>query len=90
MPANWHNFLNLPENKQNLIQFLTKELLNKAKRLPADKELVIAGGCETPDLVSSASAASKVHLYGTQGEAYTRKILHVICISEQTTHNCSQ
>ena len=79
LPANWQNFLNLYENKQNLIQFLTKELLNKAKGLPADKELIIAGGCETPDLViSSTYAISKEHLCSTQEEADTRIILHAI------------
>ncbi len=39
LPANWKNFINLRDNKTNLIQFLSQQLLIKADDLD-DKEIV--------------------------------------------------
>ncbi len=43
LPAIWENFINLRDNKTNLIQFLCQQLFIKAEELD-DKEIVVAGG----------------------------------------------
>ena len=86
LPTNWNHFINLVENRQNLIHFLTKELLNKVEQLPGHKEFVVAGGSETSDLVVSSVRASVEHLHGTQEQADTKIILHAVDASEKNYH----
>ncbi len=62
IPASWTHFINLIDNKTNLIRFLTTELLKKADDLPGEQELVLAGGSETPDIVLSTSSGVLHHL----------------------------
>ena len=76
IPTSWSDFIGLPENKINLVKFLTKELLRQCGHLTDDQELVIAGGCETPDLVVSSVTGILHHLCSTHEEADTRIVLH--------------
>ena len=48
--------MNLLENKINVIQFLTKELMVQAASLPDHQELIVASGCQDPEIVISSLA----------------------------------
>jgi hypothetical protein len=76
LPYSWPSFLALEENKINLIQFLSKELLVRANNLPTGSELVIAGGPESDEHAASSVGRDVGHLMSTQEEADTRLILH--------------
>jgi hypothetical protein len=37
-----------------VIQFLTKDLMVQAASVPDDQELIVAGGCQDPEIVLSS------------------------------------
>lgn len=76
LPANWNNFLALPENKADLAKFLSEEL---SKSNPLGKELVVAGGYSNEEEVRSTNPLTNVEpLRATHEEADTRMVLHAI------------
>ena len=75
--------MNLPENKANLIRFLTDELLRQAEELPEGQEVVVAGGSKMLEIFVSTSAGLLHHLDSTQEEADTRIIVHVLDAQRQ-------
>ena len=82
LPSSWQNFINLSDNKLNLIHFLTNEILMQSQRLPLEQELVVAGGCENPEIVLSSSGKCMTHLKSSHEEADTRLVLHAIDASK--------
>ncbi|KAK7057014.1 hypothetical protein SK128_004788 [Halocaridina rubra] len=72
LPSLWQNFISEDVNKVYLIRYLTKELLSRASKLPADKELVVAGGNIDPKIVVSSRRGDLAHL-------------QKLCISENPT-----
>ena len=74
LPANWPNFLALPENKSDRTRFLSDEMIRRA---PTDKEAVTARGYTDPTKVGTSSQfISTSVLNGMHEEADTRIILH--------------
>lgn len=83
LPYSWPSFLALEENKKNLIQFLSTELLQRANSLPTGSELVIAGGPQSDEHAASSVQRDVCHLMSTQEEADTRLILHAYDAKQQ-------
>ena len=80
LPTSWPNCISMEENKQNLIQFLTSEVLKKTRGLTGNKEVIIAGGYDDPKEVISSIGNSSIppSLFSSYDEADTRMILHVL------------
>ena len=76
LPPCWDSFISMEQNKVDLIQFLTQQLLVRAESLPLEKEINIAGGCTDPQKVVSSQGKDLDHLFSTQEEADTKMILH--------------
>jgi len=76
LPKSWANFLSFPDNKADIANFLSEELLLHA---PEDKELVVAGGSTDELEVRSSKATTDLHeLSASHEEADTRLVLHAI------------
>ncbi len=77
LPANWKQFIDLPDNKANLNEILSEHILPKAKDTLQNCQLVTSGGFADETTVKS-SRDSDVHqlLQSTHEEADTRVILH--------------
>ncbi|MES9880098.1 MAG: hypothetical protein ABW185_04375 [Sedimenticola sp.] len=74
VPANWTDFLAVPDNKADLACFLSKHLIDHA---PADKTVVVAGGFRTADEVQSSNPDLDIQeLVANHEEADTRLVLH--------------
>ena len=70
------NFLSLAENKADLANFLSYELLSHA---PEDKEIVVAGGFNDELEVRSSKGTTDLNaLRSTHEEADTRLVLHAV------------
>jgi len=52
--------------------------MNSYCRLSEHHELVVAGGCDNPELVRSSTTNSMAHLFCTHEEADTRLVLHAV------------
>lgn len=74
LPENWKNFIALDENKVNLSKFLCNELSDNPP--DGDKEMVVGGGFDEIDKVTSSSGRDVTNLHATHEEADTRIILH--------------
>ena len=61
LPANWKQFIDLAENKANLIEFLSDQILIKAKDALQTGELITAGGF-ADETTAEASHGSDVSL----------------------------
>jgi len=76
LPKNWANFLSLPDNKADLANFLSEELLLHA---PEDKVLVVAGGFTDELEVRSSKATTDLQeLSASHEEADTRLVLYTV------------
>lgn len=76
LPQVWKHFIDLSENKAQLASFLSQQLMEKAKSLPENCELVTAGGFESINTASSSTRASVEYLQADHEEADTRLVLH--------------
>ena len=75
LPFNWLNFIETNENKYNLAQFLSNELV-KVLYLD-DHRTIVSGGSEDPMKVLSLNVENDVsHLGANHEEADTRILLH--------------
>ena len=75
LPFSWLNFIKINENKSNLAQFLSYELV-KVVRLD-DHRTILGGGSEDPMKVFSSNVENDVsHLRANRDEADTRILLH--------------
>ncbi len=81
LPANWEHFINLRDNKTNLIQFLCQQLFIKADDLD-DKQIVVAGGLDDPIKTMSSTGRNVDHLYSSHEEADQQMILHAVDTKE--------
>ncbi len=81
LPANWKDFINLRDNKTNLIQFLCQQLFIKAEDLD-DKQIVVAGGLDEPIKTVSSTGRNVDHLYSSHEEANQRMVLHAVDTKE--------
>lgn len=76
LPSNWANFLALSENKADLADFLSHQLIEQA---PSSKIIVVAGGFTSEEMVqSSYCGVNTIPLQAWHEEADTRIILHCI------------
>lgn len=76
LPANWSNFLALPENKSDLANFLSHEL---ARSAPHNKTVIVAGGLHKDDeVLSSRPSIDVTPLQAHHEEADTRIVLHCV------------
>ncbi len=73
------------ENKQNLIQFLTSELLQGTQSLDQTHQVIVGGGSSCPeDAVSSLDPLETLtHLRSSHEEADTRMVIHAVDASHQ-------
>ena len=77
LPANWKSFIDMPENKANLTDFLSSSLIEKGKRLEHG-EVITAGGF-SDELKAESTKGRDVHkLQSNHEEADTRIILHAL------------
>lgn len=80
LPANWDNFMALPENKADLCRFLSEQLIAQA---PTTKTVVAAGGFDEEEKVESSNPNVDVmKLQARHEEADTRIIVH--CVQNQS------
>jgi hypothetical protein len=78
LPVNSKQFIDFPENKSNLTQFLSEQLLSKRKDTLTNCEVITAGGF-ADETVAESLHGSDVHpLESNHDEADTRIILHGI------------
>ncbi|CAL4125529.1 unnamed protein product [Meganyctiphanes norvegica] len=76
LPANWSNYMALPENKSEYENFLSTQLKLCA---PPNIEIVLAGGfTDELEVWSSKDTTNTSQLSSNQEEADTRLILHAI------------
>lgn len=76
LPTQWQGFISMSANKADLVQFLSQELMNGVSKVPSGCELVVAGGFQDGEGVSSSSGRCVEHLQSSQEEADTRLALH--------------
>ncbi|KAG0730476.1 Transposon TX1 uncharacterized protein [Chionoecetes opilio] len=76
LPANWKQFMDLPENKANLTKFLSDQMMLEAKKSRPTCELITAGGFEEDTKVASSQGSDVEQLQPSHDEADTRIILH--------------
>ncbi len=76
LPTQWQGFVSMSANKADLVQFLSQELMNDISKVPPGCELVVAGGFQDGEGVSSSSGRCVEHLQSSQEEADTRLVLH--------------
>ncbi|KAG0711729.1 hypothetical protein GWK47_020003 [Chionoecetes opilio] len=78
LPANWKQFMDLPENKANLTKFISNQMMLEAKKSRPTCELITAGGFEETTKVASSqgSDVEQNHTKSSYEEADTRIILH--------------
>ena len=81
LPSKWDNFMAHPENKTDLANFLSQQLMLKA---PGNKTIVVSGGFNDELKVESSSPEVDTDsLKACHEEADTRMILH--CMNNQTS-----
>jgi hypothetical protein len=76
LPHIWKNFIQLPSNKADLANFLSKQLSEKMTNLDEDFELVTSGGFHEESHVVSSKNRDLSRLQSNHEEADTRLILH--------------
>ncbi|KAG0710562.1 hypothetical protein GWK47_022565 [Chionoecetes opilio] len=76
LPANWKQFMDLPENKANLTKFLSDQMMLEVKKNRPTYELITAGGFEEETKVASSQRSDVEQLHSSHEEADTRIILH--------------
>ena len=76
LPVNWNTFINLLENKEDLVAFLASELIKRCPNLPEDRELIVAGGTHNGEGALSSKSGELRLLHTSQEEADTRMFFH--------------
>ena len=72
--------MNLLENKINVIQFLTKELMAE------HQELIVTNRCQNSEIVLSSLANRVEDLFCSPEEADTKLILHAATAAQNNYH----
>ena len=83
LPSNWSSFLSMEENKADLTDFLSQQLMDRAQTLPANQTVITAGGYKDPECASSSNGPDPDALQSSHEEADTRMILHAREASQQ-------
>lgn len=83
LPVNWKNFIDLPENKADLENFLSTQLIASAKTKLRDREVVTSGGFVDRTTAQSSCGTDVAVLQSTHDEADTRIILHAILLAAE-------
>ncbi len=76
MPADWHSFIEMDENKANLTQFLSTELERHV--IQYGLEIVLSVGFDDAEKVASAAGIDFSYLRAAHEEADTRILLHAV------------
>lgn len=75
LPTHWSQFIALDQNKADLANFLSEELMKRGIGLDQRHELVTGGGFTDPTCAKS-TRRDNINLAGNHEEADTRLILH--------------
>ena len=75
LPQVWEQFMALDENKADLAEFLSHEMMLRTKSLPDNCHLVVGGGFPDPDN-AQANKFDAVDLCVDHEEADTRIVIH--------------
>jgi len=76
LPVNWKNFIDLSENKADLENFLSTQLIAMAKAKLRNREVITSGGFVDRTAAESSHGADVAVLQSSHDEADTRIILH--------------
>ena len=76
LPVNWKNFIDLSENKADLENFLSTQLIASAKAKLRDREVITSGGFVDRTTAQSSHGADIAGLQSSHDEADTSIILH--------------
>ena len=76
LPVKWRQFIDHPENKQDLEHFLSKELIRQAKLTGTERTIVTSGGYPDRTVVESSQEMDISSLRCNHDEADTRMVLH--------------
>lgn len=82
LPVNWRQFIDLPENKQDLENFLSLELIRQAKSALHEREVVTSGGFHERTAAESSLGNDVTSLECDHDEADTRMLLHAKSVSD--------
>jgi len=82
LPVNWRQFIDLPENKQDLEHFLSMELIRQAKSTQGHREVVTSGGFHDRMAAESSRGTDVNSLKCNHDEADTRMLLHCKCVTD--------
>jgi len=83
LPVNWKQFIDHPENKQDLENFLSLEIMRRAKSTSQNCDIVTAGGFQERTAAESSLGSDVSCLRSTRDEADTRIILHARTLTTQ-------
>ena len=84
LPDKWSNFVSLGENKANLAEFLSKELV-ESRSSHTSKTLVVAGGfADITEVQCTDAQMDTTLLQANHEEADTRLILHAVHTNAET------
>ena len=83
LPVNWKQFVDLPENKQDLDNFLRIELIDRAKSSLQGSEIVTSGGLHERTAAESSLGTDVSSLKSNHDEADTRIVLHAKMLAMQ-------
>jgi len=81
--VNWKQFIDRPENKQNLENFLSLEIMRRAKSTLQNCDVVTAGGFQERTAAELSPGSDVSSLRSTHGEADTRIILYARTLTTQ-------
>lgn len=82
LPVNWRQFIDLPENKQDLEHFLSMELIRQAKSTQPNREVVTSGGFHDRMAVETSRGTNVNSLKCNHNEADTRILLHAKSVTD--------
>ena len=78
LPQNWKQFMDHSDNKADLANFLSEDLIQTAKNTQQTGELITSGGFVEETSAAASHGTNVHHLQSTHEEADTRIILHAM------------
>ena len=78
LPIKWKHFIDHPDNKADLANFLSEDLIRRAKDMLQNGELITSGGFVQETGAASSHGTDVSPLKSTHEEADTRIILHAL------------
>ena len=82
LPVNWRQFIDLPENKQDLEHFLSMELIRQARSTHPNRDVLTSGGFHDRTAVESSRGTVVNSLKSNHDEANTRILLHAKSVTD--------